>query len=375
MNRKMNLRRWKLRWLMLFLVVSACVEPIYFEVPPAELQLVVEGLITDSPGPYTVSLSSGLALDSKSSIPMPVQNAKVTLFDDEGNSEIFTETTAGTYTSNNIIQGQVGHTYYISVETSDGKIFESTPDKINQVGEIEEVRFEFEARTSIKPYGEIVADVFNIYVDSDAGAEEDAYVRWRFTGTFEVFTYPELHTIWTPPYTPYKAPEPCSGYVLVGGPNGGKLVKVDECACCTCWVNAFEVAPQLSDTKLIGNNQFKNIKVGEVPITPTNFHKRYQVNVEQMSLSKNAFDFFKLIRAQKEGASSLFQPPSGEINGNMNPVNNSESVLGFFWASSVKKKSIFIERSDIPYLITPMDSITHACTNYPFSTTQKPNGW
>jgi hypothetical protein len=63
-------------------------------------------MITDSPGPYTVSLSSGLALDSKSSIPMPVQNAKVTLFDDEGNSEIFTETTAGTYTSNNIIQGR-----------------------------------------------------------------------------------------------------------------------------------------------------------------------------------------------------------------------------------------------------------------------------
>jgi hypothetical protein len=140
---------------------------------------VVEGMITDSPGPYTVTLSKALALDSKSSIPMPVQNAKVTLFDDEGNSEIFTETTAGTYTSNNIIQGQVGHTYYIRVETSDGKIFESTPDKINPVGEIEEIRFEFEARTSIKPYGEIVADVFNIYVDSDAGAEEDAYVRWR----------------------------------------------------------------------------------------------------------------------------------------------------------------------------------------------------
>jgi hypothetical protein len=68
MGRKMNLRRWKLRWVMLFLVVSACVEPIYFEVPPAELQLVVEGMITDSPGPYTVTLSKGLALDSKSSI-------------------------------------------------------------------------------------------------------------------------------------------------------------------------------------------------------------------------------------------------------------------------------------------------------------------
>lgn len=375
MNRRINLPEWSLRWMVFFLLISSCVEPIYFDVPPAELQLIVEGLITDNPGPYTVSLSKALTLDAQSSEPEPVQDATITLFDDEGNSEVFTEISAGSYSTNNIIQGKVGHSYYIRVETSDGKIFESTPDKLNPVGEIEDIRFEYEARTTIKPYGEIVADVFNIFVDSDAGPAEDAYVRWRFSGTYEVLTYPHLRTIWTPPYTPYKAPEPCSGYILIGGPNGGTLVQVDECKCCTCWISAPEVVPQLSDTQLIGQNQFKNIKVGEVPITTATFHKRYQVTVEQMSLSKNAFEFFKLIRAQKEGASSLFQPPSGEIKGNVSPRNTSDPVLGFFWASSVKEKSIFIERSDIPYLITPMDSIRYACTNFPNSTTQKPKGW
>lgn len=375
MNRKINMSSWKLKGLMLFLIMSSCVEPIYFEVPPAELQLVIEGSITDNPGPYIVTLSKGLNLDSESATPEPVQNAKVTLFDDGGNSEVFTEVSAGMYSTNNIIQGEVGHTYYIRIETSDGKIFESTPEKINPVGEIEDIRYEFEARTSIKPYGEVVADVFNIYVDSDAGAADNTYVRWRFTGTYEVFTYPQYHTTWTPPYTPYSTPEPCSGWVLLPAPGGGKLEQVGECTCCICWVNTFEVMPQLSDTQLVSNNQFKNIKVGEVPITPTNFNKRYQVNVEQMSLSKDAFEFFKLIRAQKEGASSLFQPPSGKIKGNLNPVNNSASVLGFFWATSVNKKFIFIERSDVPYLITPMDIIKHACTNFPYSTTQKPNGW
>ncbi|MBL7877474.1 MAG: DUF4249 family protein, partial [Cyclobacteriaceae bacterium] len=164
MNRRINLPEWSLRWMVFFLLISSCVEPIYFDVPPAELQLIVEGLITDNPGPYTVSLSKALTLDAQSSEPEPVQDATITLFDDEGNSEVFTEISAGSYSTNNIIQGKVGHSYYIRVETSDGKIFESTPDKLNPVGEIEDIRFEYEARTTIKPYGEIVADVFNIFV-------------------------------------------------------------------------------------------------------------------------------------------------------------------------------------------------------------------
>jgi hypothetical protein len=132
----------------------------------------------------------------------------------------------------------------------------------------------------------------------------------------------------------------------------------------------------LSDVQLVSGGEFKNVKVGEVPISNNTFLEKYMVEVEQMSLSRNAFEFFKLIRAQKEGASSLFQPPSGEIRGNITPVNNNDPVVGLFWATSLRKKTTFILPTDIPYLLTPFEYITYPCYNaFDNASTTKPENW
>lgn len=368
----------KLKWVIVFIALSSCVDRIDFDAPLAENQLVIEGMISDAPGPYTVKISRALNLDSDSSARIPVGQAKIKLYDDQGNVEELIETSPGIYTTNALIQGQVGHSYYINIETLEGKIFESEPEKLNPVGEVENIKFEFEARTKFEDFGEVKADVFNILVDADGGSGDENYVRWRFKGTYKVTNYPELHYTHTPPYTPYKNPFPCSGYILLPGPtgSGGTLKQVGECTCCTCWVNQFEVAPQLSDTQLIEGNQFKNVKIGEVPITNATFHDKYLVEVEQMSLTRNSFQFFKIIRDQKESASSLFQPALGEVRGNIKPKNNNDLVIGLFWATSIKKKSLFLYPGDVPYPLLPIDFLTLPCYDfYPNSSAIKPPEW
>jgi len=363
-------------WLITFIMLMACVERIDFDVPPAKYQMVVEGMITDSPGPYTVTLSEAMNVDTDTVVHVPITRAMVTLYDDHGNSESFTENSPGIYATQGLIQGKVGLAYHIRIETSAGSIFESEPDVLNPVGEVEDIRFEYEKRTVVKTYGEVPADVFNIFVDADAGTEKENYVRWKFTGTYKVITDPKEHSTWNPPYLPYRNPFPCSGYILTGGAPGGLLVQVGDCECCTCWAKHFETTPQLSDMQLISGSQFSNVKVGEVPINSTTFHEKYMVEVEQMSLSRQAFEFFKLIRVQKEGSSSLFQPPSGEIRGNINQVNNNDPVIGLFYAASITKKSIFIQKSDVPYLLTPIEYITYPCYDYfENASTTKPAGW
>jgi hypothetical protein len=376
---KSSIWRGRLKWLIvLFIGVYACIEPIDFEVPPPQSQIVVEGLIHDNPGPYTLLISRGFGLDEESPIRIPVEGANVTLFDDENNTEDFVESSPGEYRTSGIMQGQVGHAYYIRIETAEGQIIESEPDLINPVGEIKEIKFEYEQRTVEKSYGEIRADVFNIFIDAHAGAGNDNHVRWRFKGSYEVITWPSLHYTHTPPYTPYKDPFPCSGYILVPGPpgSGGLLEKVGECDCCICWVTQFEYAPQLSDAQFIEDNQFRNIKVGEVPINNAAFHLKYLIQVEQMSLTRKAFEFFKLVREQKEGASSLFQSPPGEIIGNMKALNSEQPVIGIFWATSISEKTLYLHPSDVPYPLTPIDFITLPCQDfYNNSSTTKPDNW
>ena len=364
-----------IKWLMAFLVMSACVERIDFDVPPAEHLTMVEGMISDNPGPYTVKLSTAINLDADSLFRPPVRNAKIKLYDDEGKIEDFVEVSPGEYVTGGLIQGQVGHTYHIRIETSDGVTFESEPERINPGGEVEDIRYEFEARTIEESYGELPADVFNIYVDAYAGQGDENYVRWRFNGTYKVLTFPELHTIYLQGFE-LKDPLPCSGYIVTPAPGGGKLEQVAECSCCTCWAKHFESEPQLSDVQFVSGNQFRNIKVAEVPINQATFYDKYRVEVEQMSLSRKSYEFFKLVRAQKVGASSIFQPPSGEIIGNVHAINSTEAVVGIFWATSVRSKSIFIARSEVPYLLPPIYFATEDCTRYyANSSTDKPAFW
>jgi hypothetical protein len=215
----------KIQWMLTFLVMTACVDPVFFEAPPAQSLYVVEGMISTEAGPYSVTISKGFALSADTSYSAPVESAQVTLYDDAGNTEAFVETSPGKYLSQGVIQGQFGRSYHIRIITSEGKVFESTPDKLHEVGEIQDIRYEFEARVVQEDFGEIPADVFKIFVDATAGKSDEQYVRWRFTGTYEVETSPELHMIHVPPYTPYKAPFPCSGYVVGPGPpfSGGLL--------------------------------------------------------------------------------------------------------------------------------------------------------
>jgi len=356
---------------MLFILLNACVERVDFKVPSAQLRTTIEGLISDSPGPYFVKISEGINLNADSLVRVPVTNAKITLHDDEGNIEEFLETSQGDYSTGGVIRGKVGHRYYIHVETADGKIFESEPDKITSVGEVENIRFEYETRSVEEKFGIVSADIFNIYIDSKGFAiGEENYVRWRFTGTYKVLTYPELHFIWSEGFI-LPDPYPCSGYAFIGRTYAEK---VHECTCCECWANNYESAPQLSDAQLVSNGVFKNVKVGEVPISSATFYEKYNVRVEQMSLSKTAFEFFKAVRSQKNGATSLFQPPSGEIKGNVKSLNSSP-VIGIFWASSIRTKSVFINRSDVPYPLTPIAQIRYPCTWYKNSSTDKPAFW
>jgi hypothetical protein len=374
-----NDRAWftkiKFRWLTLFFLVTACIERIDFDSPDTEFMTVVDGMITDAPGPYTIKMSKSFSIDVDSIPSLPVQGAIVTLFDDEGNTEAFTETSPGNYATTGVIRGKIGHRYHIRIETANGSIFESEPDEIRPVGEVDGIHFEFEKRTREETYGDVDASVFKIFADAHAAEGTDNYMRWKFMGTYETITHPELHTTFLQ-CSYFLTPYPCSGYDVGPALGGGKLEKIGDCTCCDCWVNEFETMPILSDVQLVSNNTFKNVPITEVAITPAIFYNKYRVQIQQMSLTRQAFDFFKLIRAQKESASSLFQPQSGEIRGNIHSVSGNAKAIGIFWATAVSEKSIYILKSDVPYALSPYFAPPEPCdTFYKNSSTTKPAFW
>jgi len=368
----------KPKCIVVVLVMGACVDPISFPIVDARDIVVVDGSINDAPGPYLVKISRGLRLNSDTVSNIPVNGAKITLHSDTGESEASTETEPGEYQTAGVIRGTVGVTYHIDIQMADGSTFESEPETILPSGHVTDIFYRYEARTTEKIYGTVAADVLNIFVDSeegDAPPGESSFVRWRFKGTYKTVTFPQKHKTYLSGDFYYLTPFECSGYVVEPGLGGGILTQVAECTCCTCYVKQFETEPRLSDTDIVTNGEFRNVKVGEIPITRASFYEKYKVEIEQMTISKTAFDFFRIMRVQKEGASNLFQPAQSELKGNIKPVNADYQIVGLFWGASITSNSTYITKDAIPYRL-PVDSIAYPCTDaFKNSTTVKPADW
>ncbi|HZY79646.1 MAG TPA: DUF4249 domain-containing protein [Cyclobacteriaceae bacterium] len=371
--------RHLLKYALLFVVTSACVDPIDFDLPPAADLLIVDGSITDKVGPCIVRISRAVELDADTTHRSHVTGAIVKLHDYGIGVEEFSEVKPGEYRTRGALAGVVGHTYYITIELPDGTKLESEPETMMPAGEIVAITHQFEPRTTRKIFGIVNADAFNIFVDGNtpvlSSQGGQSFVRWRFTGTFKAVTHPELHQTWIQGEFYYKTPYPCSGFVVDPAIGGGKLTQREECTCCDCWAKQFETTPRLSDTELVSNGQFRNIKVGDVPITPATLIERYRVEVEQMTISRNAFDFFKLIRSQKEASTNLFQPAQGKLVGNIRSSNPDQVVVGLFWAAAVARKTAYLTPKDVPGGVSPVP-ITEPCnTYYANSTAIKPADW
>jgi hypothetical protein len=362
--------------LILMLSTVACVDRIDIDTDIGEnFPIAVEGFITDEPGPYKVELSKSFDMESKESMKAPISAKKVSILDDQGYSEDLVEISLGIYQTNpNGIRGEVGRAYKVRIQLLDGRIYESLPDTLKAYGSMDSVYHEFiqEKNTQgLTNYG------FNVYFDANAGSQSAYNFLWKFKGTFQVDTNPELHKVPCGGEARCPSPRPCSSYV-VG--LDGNLEYVKPCECCTCWVDFFNDMPVISDNQFIDGGKFKKINATYIPVTQWTFMYKVHAEVKQYTLSNRAFNFWKAVVAQKTATTSLFQPVTGKVVGNIIQISGEPGAIeGLFYASSVSSKSVFITRQDVPDegMIPAQDlPYEESCTKlFPYSTTEKPLYW
>ncbi|WP_224995319.1 DUF4249 domain-containing protein [Cesiribacter sp. SM1] len=100
--------------LALLLTGAACTDVIDVELPEGEPLLVVDGWIYDTPGPYTITLSTTAPYFGNAETPR-VTGATVRIADNEGFTEELIEVAPGKYQTQNI-RGKVGNTYTLSID-------------------------------------------------------------------------------------------------------------------------------------------------------------------------------------------------------------------------------------------------------------------
>lgn len=101
-------------------LLSSCEKVIDLKLDTSSSAIVIQGNVFDHPGPYAVKISKTVDFTDANTFP-PVTDAKVSISDNVGNSELLIQSEAGTYLTSKL-RGVPGRTYTLKVEIQ-GKIY------------------------------------------------------------------------------------------------------------------------------------------------------------------------------------------------------------------------------------------------------------
>ena len=190
-----------------------------------------------------------------------------------------------------------------------------------------------------------------------ANARNDIRYMWKMTGTFKSITRPEaMNPTKSECYPILEEHGKCNSLPHCTGlrnaaPIGAlpNYIRIGPCTCCTCWYRVFNGAPVLSDALFNSSGNYHGVSIYRVPLNAWIFMFKMHIEVSQLTVTKNVFDFFKSIQTQKEAVGSLFQPITGKIANTFIQVSGTPApVSGIFYAAGASTKSGYISPSDVP---------------------------
>lgn len=305
---------------VLLLICFSCIDEYPLDIKSYENLLVVDGMITNEPGPYTVKLSRSSSVDYP--VFNPVNNALVIIEDDQGISEQLNEIEDGTYTtSEGGIQGESGRSYRLKLELANGSKYESPFQKMPGSVGIDSVYAKIEYRETSDPDYDLVG--YQFYLNSKTPQIDTVYYLWQLVETWKFNSDFTLDYIYEGTISP--SGDPYKFY--------------------TCWttekiheINCFSTLNQAS------------AQVTEYPLTYVSTQSkrlsiRYSLLTRQLTISKEAYKFWNDVKQQISDNELLFDQQPFQIRGNLKNINDpNEPVMGYFTAAGVTEKRIFVNR-------------------------------
>lgn len=303
--------------------------------------LVVDGMITNKPGPYTIRLSLSTSVNRPDFIPL--EKAKVTISDNAGNSEVLSEGADGNYsTSSDGITGIVGRQYKITIVTANGNTYESSFEELIKPVEIESVYAEIEYREDpAYPYN---LAGYQFYIDTKQAEEDSSYLMWRVESTYK-----------------YQSDFLINGIFDSFGNNWGSLEpfpKPDSLR--TCWKTYLVNHIFVFNTTELATPQIIEFPLNYVTTETKELSIKYSLKVDQLTITDEAYNHWDQVKKQNAEQGGLYNQQPYQIRGNIRNINNSdEAILGYFIVAGLSEKRIFVNRppSYVPmrYFICDLD--------------------
>ncbi|GAB3893053.1 hypothetical protein GCM10028803_06780 [Larkinella knui] len=310
--------------LVLATLLCQCVTPINPDVRTLAPTLVVDGLVTDQPGRSRVTLS--LTADyTSTSLNYLVEKATVFVTDNTNQRTTFGEISPGYYQPDASWRGNSGQTYTLHIRLSDGREYQSKSERLKPVAPIDSIYVDYSQQ--LKLGTDSFDKGFDVSLDLKDPANPDDCYRWSWVH-YEPLVYCGLIKILECPT--------CNTYTTYG------------LTCCNrCW----DVIRYQNLINITSDNAINGNRISRRPIlrAPFNSYQPYYVEIEQQSLTKEAFTYLSSLKDMVQNTGGIFDAAPALLVGNISSVSKSdELVLGYFGASAMIIRPLYIDRSKAP---------------------------
>ena len=308
------------------LFLCSCVRNVSVPIRSVPPIIVVEGWITTDPPPYSINLSySGKFTSTYQggtdfNKQQFITDARVIIVDDFGDSTTCVRSVNGTYLSSdsNFI-GVVGRTYTLKIYLSNGKTYQSKPEKIMPVPPIDSVSVIYDSSyiTDIRP------TQFVVSINTHDPPRIQNYYRWTASG-----------------YIPRKS---------WGDTCNFPFPRCTDPFICTCFALCEQFLPNyqinvLSDQFIDGH------EITQQPVfySPVYWYGTHYIEIKQYSISREAYLFWEQYLAQTNRTGSILDPLPAPLKGNVfNLADSNNIALGLFSVSAATTQKIII----IPFFL------------------------
>ena len=324
------------RWhrIIFALVISfsmvTCIDPYTPQLKAFESRLVVDALLTDEITSSYVRLTrTTLYPDSD---PQMVSGATVTITDDQGATALLHERSPGNYHTDTLtFRAEVGRTYQLTIETRDGNKYESSPCLMRPVPDIDSIYYGVDQVFS-EQTGEF-REGLTFYIDTK-NEEPGSYYRWAYEEWWK-----------------FSVPDPAIFRYF----NDSTIVPLQT-------INRTCYAHTRSDIIDIENTVSGHI--GDFIMKPVLFLAsdesdrlmiQYCLDVKQMSLSPEEYEFWHLMTEINEAGGDIFDKQPFQVFSNIrNLTDQDDQVIGYFQVSGVKHKRTYVTLAEAAALGIPL---------------------
>ncbi len=289
-------------------------------------QLVVDGMISNLPGPYVVKLSLTSSLDNPHYIPAPGYG--VSIADDLGNTWTLYESRPGTYQTPENTQAVVGRKYKLILQSPDNRHYESDYETLRSPTPLDTVYHKLEVHSvDYFPYS---VPGYRFYLSTKEAETDTNYYVYQLISTYKYQA--DFNIYWV---------------------YDGQLRRVyDYDTLKTCYKTDTLQRYYLINTADFSTPVVKDYPLHWVGVETRELMIRYSLMVRQFSLSEQGYDYYRRLQELNTNLGDLYSQMPYQVRGNMHNTENSDDVaLGYFKVSGVSEKRIFVNKPKPPIMM------------------------